>query len=134
MALEACLDLFEELFSNGHAFQIDPVHQVNNGLDPIPCHGACPMEHALNRIEQCPVPVHLQNAPASLDGIVLAVIGRIVGQDNLQTSARGKLNHSLDELGSRTGNIGPIVEVNHELTDLGIALPVRIPPVLQAWF
>ena len=104
MTFEACFDLFESLFGDGYALIIDLVHEVNNRLEPLPSHCACPLQRTFHRIKQCSVPVHFQNAPASLDRVVLAVIGRIVGQNDIQISRSGKLDHSLHELCSSARN------------------------------
>jgi len=72
--------------------------------------------------------VHFQNPPASLDRVVLTVIWRIVGQNDLQTSACGKLDHSFYELGTIARNIRPIVQIDHHLTDMAVAPLVSIQP------
>ncbi len=70
-----------------------------------------------------------QDSPAALNGIVFAVIGRIVNQNDLQVVLVGEFDQALDELGSVTGILWTIVQVDDSLFDRTIMHLVTLPPV-----
>ena len=73
-----------------------------------------------------------ENAPASLNGIVLAVIRGIIGQFDYQLVEVCELHQTFDELCSTTGNVRTVVQVHLQLADVGIhGLPL-VPPELHA--
>jgi hypothetical protein len=131
MTFEASLIPSESLSGNGHASLIDLVHQVNHGPDSLPSHCGGPLEHALHRAQQCSVLVHIENTPKSLDEVALAVIGRIVSQNDSKLSRSGKLKHSSHKLCPSARNIRPFVQVYNRLLDLRIGFLVPLSPVLQ---
>ena len=45
-------------------------HQGDHGMMAFPGHSAGILDHGLERIEQGPIPMMLQNAPASLNRVV----------------------------------------------------------------
>jgi len=73
-----------------------------------------------------------ESAPASLDGIVLAVVRGIVSQFDHKLVVVDELHHAFDELRSMAGNVGAIVQVHLELADVGIQSFPLVPPELQA--
>ncbi len=46
-------------------------HQGDQGMGAFPSHGAGILDHGLERIQQGPIPMMLQNAPAPLNRVVL---------------------------------------------------------------
>ncbi len=72
-----------------------------------------------------------QNAPATFDRIVFAVIRWIVHQTNPQIIAVGKLHQPLDELRAAAGQLWTLVEIDHQLADVPIVLKAVLPPLLQ---
>ena len=53
--------------------------QFDSRRDACPGHRPGRGQHRLDRVEQGPMPMMFSNAPAAFDGIVLAVIGRVIG-------------------------------------------------------
>jgi len=75
--------------------------------------------------------VVFQNAPAAFDGIVLAVLGRIVRQLKRQPTLPHKRAQTSHKLGAPTVTFGSVVEVEQQGRHLRIAVTVRLPPRLQ---
>ncbi len=73
-----------------------------------------------------------QNAPATFDGVVLAMVRRIVNQHDFQIVAIRKLYHPFDELRPQTGIVWTVVEIEHQLPNVSKAVLVGGPPLLQA--
>ena len=83
----------------------------------------------------CPEAIHsnaFEYAPASLDGIVLAVIGGIIGQFDYQLVEVGEFHQAFDELSSMTGNVRTVVQVHLQFADVGIHGLSLVPPKLHA--
>ena len=72
-----------------------------------------------------------QDAPAALDGVVLAMVRRIVNQYVFQMMAIRKLHHPFDELCPKTGVLRTVVEIDHQLPNLSEAIQIGIPPLLK---
>jgi hypothetical protein len=63
-----------------------------------PSHRLGKLYDCLNFIQNIPIPVMFQNSPDSLNRVVFAVIGRVIGQSKVEFMGNGKLNHALHEL------------------------------------
>ncbi len=72
--------------------------------------------------------MRFQDAPTAFDRIVLAVIGRIIGQPKPQTAALSKGDHPLHELAAPTMVFRTIVEIDHQRRDIGKAQAHLLPP------
>lgn len=62
----------------------------------------------------------LLNAPAALNRIIFAVIGRVVKQLNRLSSAVGKRDHPIEKLGANATAFRAIIDL--ELDDLNFLL------------
>ena len=71
---------------------------MNQGFKPIPSHLGRPLQRLFNGVKYRAIPIVFQGSPASLDRIVLAVIGRIVDQLHAQSGGLAELSHAFDEL------------------------------------
>src|SRR5512144_1793734 len=75
----------------------------------------------------------LQNPPTTLDGVIFAVVGRIVQQLDDFAGAVGKLHHALEELRAHAAAFWAIVHLKLYVGDLGPLLRgCTVPPLLQA--
>ena len=72
-----------------------------------------------------------QDAPAAFDGVVLAVVWRIVNQHDFKIVSVGKFNHPFHELRPKTGILRTVVEINDQLTNVSETVLVCIPPLLE---
>ena len=64
----------------------------------LPGHGLGKLHHGVNRIQQTTVPVVLEDAPTAFDGVVLAVIWRIICQTYIQMLLVDELDHAMHEM------------------------------------
>ena len=70
-----------------------------------------------------------QDPPASFDGVVFTMVGRIVNQDDFQLITVGEVHHPFDELGARTGVFRTVVQINDQLSYGIESRLVSHPPV-----
>jgi hypothetical protein len=83
-------------------------------------------------VSLAPFQCFLENAPTSLNGIVLTVVGRIVEQMNRLTNLVCKRHHPLEELSPSAAAFRTII--NFELNALRLLLLLRgevCPPFLE---
>ena len=107
------------------------VEQRDTRADSFPSHRARPLENRVHRVQQRSIPMFFQNAPATFDGVVLAMVRRIVNQHDSQIVAIRKLHHPFDELRPQTGIVWTVVEIDHQLSKVTEAVLVGGPPLLQ---
>lgn len=101
-------------------------------MNSLPCHRSRPVQSFLNGVQECPIPVHFQDTPATLDRVVFAVIGRIVDQANRQLVTIREFDHPLDELRAIAGHFRPVVQIDDQLPDMRANLLSILPPKIQA--
>jgi len=75
------------------------------------------------------MPVVFQGRPASLYGVLLAVIRRIVNQVNPQPGGLGRLRHGRDELRAITSGDGAAIKVRGQGSNIRIVGSLLLPPL-----
>jgi len=98
----------------------------------FPSHSAGILDHGLERIEQGPIPMLLQNPPAPLDRVVFTVIWRIIHQADREVKALGKIHEAMHELGASAVALRAVIKIDDQGFDEREALFDRFPPVDQA--
>ena len=73
----------------------------------------------------------LQNPPTAFDRIILAMIGRVIGQPHAETRLLHKLEDALHELRPPTMVLWPIIQIDDQHADMPKALTHRFPPAHQ---
>lgn len=119
------------MFGESHAAIVGFFDQMDHGRDAFPCHGPCPSECLLNAAQQRPVPVIFQDAPATFDQVVFAVIGGIVNQFDFQVGAVAEFDHSFHELGARTVDLGAVVQIDLQTTNVRMDVLSLGPPQIE---
>jgi hypothetical protein len=89
-------------FIQGDSLQVGLWVQFDDGVNPFPCHTLCPSQHRLLILQLRTIPMLFQNAPTPFNGIVFAVIGRVVEQLNGLANPVRKRHHPLEKLGANT--------------------------------
>src|SRR5258708_39469066 len=97
----------------------------------FPGHAFGVLDYSIYRIEQGPIPVVFQNAPAAFNWVIFAVIGRIIRQADRDVIVLYKLQEPLHELRTPTLILRTIVQIDEERLERRKALFDRFPPVLQ---
>ena len=115
-----------------HPRGVGRLHHADHRVLPLPGHRPGEAHHRLDRVQQRPVPVHLQHAPAPLDRVVLAVVRRVVRQLHHQAVLPGELHDPLEELGPAAVVLRAVVQVDHQRLDPQEPQPDLLPPLLQA--
>jgi hypothetical protein len=73
-----------------------------------------------------------QNAPATFDGIIFAVLGWIVGEFQRQLGALRELDQPLHELRAGTGNLRAVVQIDQQAIYSRMRGLAAAPPQFQA--
>jgi len=73
----------------------------------------------------------LEGAPTPFDGVVLAVVGRVVGESNVDLMLLHKLHHAVQELASSPAVLRTIILKGHQRVDLREAGLVLGPPIVE---
>ena len=89
------------------------------------------MKCGFDLIENFTSPVVLQDAPATFDGIVLAVIGRVVSQANGDLPLLGKSNYAFQNWVRRLLFSGPLSWLITNVFNFRKSRPDFLPPPLQ---
>ena len=105
---------------------------MHDGRDSPPSHCFRPFQGCFNGVQQRTVPVIFQDSPAAFDGIVFAVIWRVVRQFQCQLVTVLEVDQPLHKLGTRSADLGTIVEIDEQPTHTGIGGFSVGPPQLQA--
>jgi len=73
-----------------------------------------------------------KNSPATLDGVIFAVIRRIVSQYYFQIIFVSKLGQAFHKLGPMAGIVRPIIQIDNQLLEKMILVFIAQPSVLKA--
>jgi hypothetical protein len=106
--------------------------QLDDGLPPIPCHRLSKVQYSLDAVEQTAVSVILQNTPDTLNGVVLAVIGRIVSKLNRHLELIDEVSQSFHELSAAAVVFWAIVQVEQQGLNMVELVTDSHPEILEA--
>ena len=95
MALQSVFYRPHGLLAQGDPLLVDLLTEGDNRVYALPCHRFGPLQHRLHIDQLGPVPGQFQNAPAPLDGIILAVLGRVIQQLNRLANGITERPHTL---------------------------------------
>src|SRR5713101_3424348 len=98
MALQACFNRLHRRLTERNAFLVDFVAELDDRMKPLPSHPLGPRQHRLCVDQLRPIPAQFQNTPAALDGIIFAVVRRIIQQLNRLVNGVGELHHPMEKL------------------------------------
>ena len=73
-----------------------------------------------------------KNPPTALDGVIFAVIRRIVSEHYFKIIFVSKLGQALHKLGPMTGIVRPIVQLDDQLIAMAILVFITFPPMFKA--
>src|SRR6266545_1584703 len=107
---------------------IDRTDQIHHRMDAIPGHTGRKIQDGINRIEQRAVPVVFENAPAAFNGIVLAVVRRVIHQSHYDAILLYELDQTPHKLGAPTVVFGAVIQIDDQRSDLGKAVTYVLPP------
>lgn len=101
-------------------------------MNAFPSHTFCPSEHRLHRGQLSSIPVLFEDAPTAFNGIVLAMVGRIVEQLNGYANLVCKFDHAVEKLSANPTTLWSIIDF--ELQAFGQSLLLEgqaTPPILK---
>lgn len=130
-SFEPCGKGSEGCLGQPYAGWVVAIQEVYVGVDAFPRHGLGPCQRGLNRGQQRSAPVVFKDPPAAFDAVVFAVIGWVVRQFERQLVLVGKFHEAFDELGSRTGDLRSVVQIDLQTVDVRISDVASGPPLFQ---
>jgi len=119
------------LFGEANAGLIHGCKQANDRRVALPGHSLGKMNNRVDGIKEIPIPVVLSGCPAAFNGIICAVIGRILGQIDGELIGLGKLHEPCHKLSAIALILRSIIQIDHESMDLLKAFSPALPPQLQ---
>jgi hypothetical protein len=131
VALQARFHLAHRRVGERHALGVDAVDELHDGVHPLPRHVRGKPDNGIERVKQVAVPVVLESRPATLDGVVLAVVRGIVRKFDMKMGRVGELHHPRHELGAVAVVLGTVVLVEDEPVDAAEPVVVAAPPALD---
>lgn len=130
--MESGFDVLHRFLTERNTLFVDGVAQFHDGMKPLPGHAASPSEHSLGIKQLGAVPMLFQNPPATLDGVVLAVIRWEIQELNRLLNLIDPFNHAVEELGAYTTAFWAVVHLDLNLRDsLPFLSRESLPPCLQ---
>jgi hypothetical protein len=113
--VEPAFDGFHRFLGQRDAFLVDALAELHDWVKPLPGHAASPGEHGFNIHQLGAVPVLLQDSPAPLDGVVLAVIGGEVEEVNRLLDVVRPFDDALEKLRSYATALRTVIhlDLNH---------------------
>ena len=76
------------------ALLIDDIHQTHDGAHAFSAEISGAIDYRIHRIQEIAIPGLLQPRPIALNGVVLAVVRRVVNQPNTEPGQIRKLCHA----------------------------------------
>src|SRR5215831_2718930 len=82
MALQSFFNRPHRRLPERNALLVAFVAELDDRMQPLPGHPLGPLQHGLGINQLRPIPLQLQETPAPLDGIIFAVVRRIIQELN----------------------------------------------------
>ena len=98
MALQSFFNRLHRRLPERNALLVDFVAELDDRRQPLPGHPLGPLHHGLCIDQLRPIPLQLHDTPAPLDGIIFAVVRRIIQELNRLVNVVGKLHHAMQKL------------------------------------
>lgn len=116
MALQSVFDRLHRGLAECNALVIDLAAEFDDRMDTLPRHTLSPLQHRLDIKQLRPIPVQFQDPPATLDGIIFAVVGWIIKQLDGLADIVGKLDHTMQKLCASPTALRAVVHFDLEQT------------------
>jgi hypothetical protein len=127
-ALESLLKICFFAAANFHAFLIHPVEQLHDGTRAFPSKITGLIQYHTHRAQQVAIPGLFQPGPVALDGVVFAIVRRVINQTHAEPRQIGKFAHAQQELAAPPIALRPVVQIDDELPEAAQVLTSALPP------
>jgi hypothetical protein len=98
MALQSFFNRLHRRLPERNTLLVDFAAELDDWGQPLPGHPLGPLHHGLCIDQLRPIPLQFQDTPASLDGIIFAVVRRIIQELNRLVDVVGELHHAIQKL------------------------------------
>src|SRR6516225_6753096 len=129
MALQSCFHRLHRRLTERDAFVVDLTTELDNRMNTLPGHPLGPLHHRLHIDQLRPIPLQLQDTPAPLNRIILAVIRRVIQQLNRLVYVVGKLHHTREKLCPPAPALWTVVHFDLEPTRSRFCLVIQSVPL-----
>src|SRR4030095_880986 len=116
MALQACFNRRHRRLTERNAFLVDFVAELDAWMQSLPGHPLGPLQPRLCIDQLRPLPLQFHDTPAPLDGLICAVVRRIIQQLHRLVKGVGELHHTREQLCAPATALRTIVHVALEQT------------------
>ena len=128
MAFQAALDRLHGFFAKRNTLLIHLAAQLHYWMDAFPRHTLGPFQHGLDIDQLRPIPVQFQNTPTPFNGIVFAVIGRVIQQMDGFANLVGKLHHAVQKLCANTTTFWTVIHFDLQPRHGSLLSLIQRPP------
>ena len=129
MSLPSCCNRLHRRLTECHAFWVDFVAELDDRMKPLPGHPLGPLQHRLCIDPLRPIPLQCQDTPAPLDGIIFAVVRRIIQELNRLVHGVGELHHAMQKLRTPATALRAIIHFDLQQTRSGLLVFVQGIPL-----
>ena len=116
MALQSFFNRLHRHLPERNTLLVDFAAELDDWGQPLPGHPLGPLHHGLCIDQLRPIPLQLQDTPAPLDGMIFAVVRRVIQQLDGLLNGVGKLYHTMQKLCASATALRTIVHFDLDLT------------------
>src|SRR6266568_3685145 len=129
MALQSFFNCLHRHFPERNALLVDFVAEFDDRRQPLPGHPLGPLHHGLCIDQLRPIPLQLQDTPAPLDGMIFAVVRRIIQELNWLVNVVGELHHAMQKLRTPATALRAIIHFDVQQTRGGLLVFIQGIPL-----
>lgn len=129
MALQAFFNRLHRRLPERNALLVDFVAEFDDRRQPLPGHPLGPLHHGLCIDQFRPIPLQLQDTPAPLDGVIFAVVRRIIQELNWLVNLVGELHHAMQKLRTPATALWAIIHFDLQQTRGGLLVCIQGIPL-----
>src|SRR5262249_35148666 len=136
VVLGQCRMAFQSFFNRLHrrlpernALLVAFAAELDDRMQPLPGHPLGPLQHGLGINQLRPIPLQLQDTPAPLDGIIFAVVRRIIQELNRLVNGVGELHHTMQKLRPPATALRAIIHFDVQQTRGGLLMCIQGVPL-----
>jgi len=129
MALQSFFNRLHRCLPERNTLLVDFAAEFDDWGQPLPGHPLGPLHHGLCIDQLRPIPLQFQETPASLDGIICAVVRRIIQELNRLVDVVGELHHAIQKLCPPATALRAMIHFDVQQTRRGLLVLIQGGPL-----
>ena len=129
MALQSFFNRLHRHLPERNTLLVDFAAELDDWGQPLPGHPLGPLHHGLCIDQLRPIPLQFHDTPASLDGIIFAVVRRIIQELNRLVYVVGELHHARQKWCTSTTALRAIIHFDVQQTRRGLRVLIQGGPL-----